>query len=72
MFVTILAVLLIALGAVALAYRSLTFFTKEKVLETDPLDISVSRPRTVFFHPAAGTLMLVTGVVMLLVKNYAA
>lgn len=63
---SIVAVLLITLGIVVLAYSGLTFKTPGKPI--DFLGIHVATTDSHFIPPAVGALALVGGVVLLLVR----
>jgi hypothetical protein len=63
---TIVAVLLIALGIVVLAYSGITFKTPGKPVEF--LGMHFETTVSHFISPAVGALALVGGIVLLLVK----
>ena len=63
---TIIAVALIALGIVVLAYSGITFKTPGKPV--DFLGIHIETTDSHFIPPAVGALALVGGVVLLLVN----
>jgi hypothetical protein len=63
---TIVAVILVALGIVVLAYSGLSFTTPGKPIEFLGLHIATTDRH--FVSPAVGALALVGGVVLLLVK----
>jgi hypothetical protein len=63
---TIIAVLLVTLGIVVLAYSGITFNTPGKPV--DFLGIHIETTHSHFIPPVAGALMLVGGIVLLLVK----
>ncbi|MEI8291270.1 MAG: DUF3185 domain-containing protein [Verrucomicrobiota bacterium] len=63
---TIVAVLLITLGIVVLAYSGLTFTTPGKPV--DFLGMHFETTTSHFISPAIGALALVGGIVLLLVK----
>jgi hypothetical protein len=62
----VLSVILITLGIVVLAYSGLSFSTPGKPIEF--LGLHVATTDNHFIPPAAGALMLVAGVVLLVVK----
>jgi hypothetical protein len=64
---TIVAVLLIALGIVVLAYSGITFKTPGKPVEF--LGMHFETTVSHFISPAVGALSLVGGIVLLLVKS---
>ena len=62
---SIVGLILIVLGALALVVRSFTYFTTEHV--TGPLGFfawEVDRPHTIFISPLAGIVALVVGLVL--------
>lgn len=63
---TIVAVALIALGVVVLAYSGITFKTPGKPV--DFLGIHIETTDSHFIPPVAGALALVGGIVLLVVK----
>jgi hypothetical protein len=63
---TIVAVILIALGIVVLAYSGLTFKTPGKPISF--LGIHIETTDSHFIPPAIGALALVGGIVLLIVK----
>jgi len=63
---TIVAVLLIALGIVALAYSGISFSTPGKPVEF--LGLHIATTDNHFIPPVAGALALAGGFVLLLVK----
>jgi hypothetical protein len=63
---TIVAVMLVALGFVVLAYSGLSFTTPGKPIEF--LGMHIETTDNHFIPPAVGALALVGGIVLLLVK----
>ena len=63
---TIIAVILVALGVVVLAYSGLSFKTPGKPVNF--LGIHIETTDTHFIPPAVGALALVGGIVLLLVN----
>ena len=63
---TIVAVVLIALGIVVLAYSGISFTTPGK--DIDFLGMHIATTDNHFIPPAAGALALVGGIVLLLVR----
>ena len=62
-----IGVLLIVFGIVALGFQSITYFTMDRVVDAGPLQIDVQRPHTIVFHPVAGALAVLAGVVLVIV-----
>jgi uncharacterized membrane protein YidH (DUF202 family) len=67
----VVAVILIAIGVIALAYGGLSFTTKEKVAEVGPLKLEKDKTRSVSLPPLLGVLALVGGVALLVVSRRA-
>lgn len=65
--VLIVAIVLIAIGVVSLAYQGITYTTQEKVLEVGPIKATAEKERTIPLPPILGGLALAGGVVLLLV-----
>jgi hypothetical protein len=63
---TIISIVLIALGVVVLAYSGLSFKTPGQPVNFFGLHIATTESH--FIPPAAGALMLVGGILLLLVK----
>jgi hypothetical protein len=64
---TIIAVALIALGIVVLAYSGLSFSTPGQTINF--LGMHIATTDSHFIPPVAGALMLVGGIALLLVKS---
>jgi hypothetical protein len=65
--VLIVAIVLIAIGVVSLAYQGITYTTREKVLEVGPLKATTEKEKTIPLPPILGGLALAGGVVLLVV-----
>lgn len=65
----ILAIILIVLGALGLAYGGVTFIYPDKVVDIGPLEISVDKKKSIPLPPILGALALAGGVVMLVVDR---
>jgi hypothetical protein len=62
----ILAIVLIVVGLVALAYQGITFTQREKVLEVGPITATKETTKTIPLPPILGGAALVCGVVLLI------
>ena len=69
--VAVLAIILIVIGVIALAYGGFSFTTREKVAEVGPLKIEKNKTRSVPLSPVLGVLALVGGVGLLVVGRRA-
>ena len=63
---TVIGVLLIALGVFALVFQGITFFTTERVVDAGPFKMDVQRPHTIIFNPIVGVVALAGGVILLI------
>jgi len=61
-----LGIVLIALGAVALAYQGITYTTKEKVVDLGPLKVEAQKEKTIPLPPILGGAAIVVGLVLLI------
>jgi hypothetical protein len=69
---TVIGLLLVVLGIIALAVPSITYFTTERVADVGFLRIEVSRPHTIVFNPIVGVVALATGAVLILIGRRSA
>ena len=58
-------VLLIVLGAATLAYRGITYTSRDTVLDIGPLHATADREHTVFLSPLVGIAAVAGGAVLL-------
>ena len=65
--VTLIGVVLIIVGVLALAYQGITYTTREKVIDLGPLKASVDKQKTIPLPPILGALALAGGVVLVIV-----
>src|SRR5262249_5635291 len=63
---TIIGILLICLGILALVFQGFTFFTQERVVDAGPFKVDWQKPHTVILHPIVGIVALAAGVVLLI------
>ena len=64
---TLVGVLLIALGVAALGYQAITYTSRETVVDAGPLQVTADRQRTVQLPPVLGIVAVAGGVVLLIV-----
>ena len=67
--IMLLGVVLIVLGALALAYQGVTYTTREKVIDLGPLKASVDKKNTIPLPPVVGGLAIAVGIVLVVVGN---
>jgi hypothetical protein len=63
----VIAIILIAIGVVSLAYQGITYTTREKVLEVGPIKATAEKEKTIPLPPILGGLALAGGVALLVV-----
>ena len=64
---TIVGIILIALGVVALAYQGISYTTTEKVVDIGPLKVEAQKEKTIPLPPILGGVAIAAGVVLLIV-----
>jgi len=65
----IVAIILIVLGAISLAYGGITYTRREKVLDIGPIEATAERQRTIPLPPILGGIALAAGVGLLLLGS---
>lgn len=53
----------VAIGIIAFAYQGITYTTREKVIDLDPLQVTADKTRTLPLPPIVGGIALVGGIV---------
>ena len=61
----IIAIVLIVLGVVALAYQGITYTTREKAVDIGPIEITAEKEHTIPLPPVLGAIALIGGIWML-------
>lgn len=61
----IVAIILIAVGVIALAYQGFTYTTREKAVDIGPLQIVTEEKHTMPIPPIIGSIALVIGLGLL-------
>ena len=62
---TMLAILLIAGGIVAVVYQGFTYTTREKVVDIGDIHVMADKTKSIPLSPVIGVLAIVGGVVLL-------
>ncbi|MFQ6758665.1 MAG: DUF3185 domain-containing protein [Deltaproteobacteria bacterium] len=62
---TLIAIVLIAIGILALAYQGITYTTQEKVVDLGPIQMTAEKQKTFPLPPVVGIATLVGGIVLL-------
>lgn len=63
---SIIAILLIVIGAAMLAYEGFTYTTREKAIDLGPIQVTAEKQHYVYLPPVLGGVLLIGGVLMLL------
>ena len=66
---SLLAVVLIVLGVISLAYQGITYTTHKKVVDIGPLQATTSERKTIPLPPILGGLALIGGIVLLVARK---
>ena len=67
--ITMIGIVLIVLGALALAYQGISYTKREKVFDIGPLHASTETQKTFPIPPILGALSLAGGVVLVIAGN---
>jgi drug/metabolite transporter (DMT)-like permease len=62
---TVLGIVLITIGIVALAYQGVTYTTQKKVVDIGPIQATKEEHHTIPLPPILGVLALIGGVVVI-------
>jgi hypothetical protein len=65
----VLGMLMIIVGFIALAYGGITYTKREKLIDTDPIKVSIDEKKHIPVSPIAGAAALVTGVILVSVSR---
>ena len=65
----ILAIVLIVVGAISLAYGGITYTTREKVLDVGPIEATAERHKTIPLPPVLGGIALAAGIALFVVAS---
>jgi uncharacterized membrane protein len=66
---TLIGIILIVIGIVALAYQGITYTTREKVVDLGPIQMTAEKTKTLPLPPLVGAVALVGGIVLLVMGN---
>jgi len=62
----LVGIVLIVIGALALAYQGITYTTREKVLDIGPIEATKEERKTIPLPPVLGAVALAGGIALLL------
>jgi uncharacterized membrane protein len=65
--ISLVGILLVVLGALALAYQGITYTHREKVLDIGPIHATKDTEEQIPLPPVLGGLALVGGIVLLII-----
>jgi len=63
----VIGIILIVLGALALAYQGFSYTTEEKIADIGPIEASAEKEESVSIPPILGGVALAGGIVLVLV-----
>ncbi len=66
---TLLGIILIVVGIVALAYQGITYTTREKVIDIGSIEVTADKTKTFPLPPIVGGIALVGGIVLLVIGS---
>jgi hypothetical protein len=66
---TVIGIILIVIGIVALVYQGITYTTREKVVDLGPLKVEAKREKTIPLPPVVSVVALVGGIVLVAVSG---
>ena len=67
--ISLIGIVLIVLGGIALAYQGFNYTHQEKVLDLGPIHATAEKQEHVSVPPVLGGLVLVAGIVLLIYGN---
>jgi hypothetical protein len=62
---TLIGIVLIVIGIIALAYQGITYTTREKVVDIGPIQMTADKTKTIPLPPIVGGIALVGGIILL-------
>lgn len=65
----LVAIALIIIGIVSLAYQGITYKTRDKTVDFGPLQVTTEQTHSIPLPPILGAFALAGGVVLLIVNN---
>ncbi len=64
-FITIVGILLTAVGVISLIYQGIPFTTREKVIDFGPIQAYKQKNKTIPLHPILGVLAIGSGILLI-------
>jgi hypothetical protein len=65
--ISMVGILLVVLGALALAYQGITYTHREKIIDVGPIHASADEQKTIPLPPIVGAIALAAGIALLVV-----
>jgi len=65
--ISMLGILLVVLGALALAYQGITYTHREKIIDLGPIHATADEQKTIPLPPILGAIALAGGIALLVV-----
>jgi drug/metabolite transporter (DMT)-like permease len=62
-------IVLIVLGALALAYQGIRYTSREKLIDIGPLKVTATEKKTIPLPPIVGGVAIVAGIALILVER---
>ncbi len=62
-------IILIVLGALALAYHGIRYTTREKLIDIGPLKVTAAEKKTLPLPPVVGGVAIIAGIALILVER---
>lgn len=67
--ISMAGILLVVLGALALAYQGITYTHREKVIDIGPIHATADEQRTIPVPPILGAIALIGGIALLVIGS---
>lgn len=66
---SLVGIILIVIGVVALTYEGITYTTREKVIDIGPIQMTAEKTETIPLPPLVGAVAMVGGIALLILGN---
>jgi uncharacterized membrane protein YidH (DUF202 family) len=66
---TLIGIILITVGIIALAYQGITYTTRKKAVDLGPIQVTTERTRIIPLPPIVGAIAIIGGAGLLVVGN---
>jgi uncharacterized membrane protein len=65
--ITLIGIVLIVLGVVALAYQGITYTSREKIIDIGPIQATQKTKKTIPLPPILGGVVLIGGIALVII-----